>query len=242
MTSYEPFVIVTGLLADLSSDEYPTLLWGVRGEDGDLRLAAAGTHFVYCHQGELRLQRTGRPDAVLEAGMYAAVPGRVDVLPEQLAAKGIVITALNHRGMYATGGPVEPWGRLPYIDGCTDTLLLSPPLVGDPCFNALFFPAGTDQTAHTHPSNRVGMVIRGSGECETPEGIIPLFEGQVFIIHTDGLHKFRTKSSESMTVVAYHPDSDFGPGADDHPMINRTIVGGLSANKLTSIRTAQVAA
>jgi len=25
-------------------------------------------------------------------------------------------------------------------------------------------------------------------------------------------------------VIAWHPDSDFGPRDDDHPMINRTLI------------------
>jgi hypothetical protein len=40
-----------------------------------------------------------------------------------------------------------------------------------------------------------------------------------------------------MRVVAYHPDSDFGPQDEDHPMINRTIVDGVSASKIDAIRT-----
>jgi hypothetical protein len=83
------------------------------------------------------------------------------------------------------------------------------------------------------------MVIRGEGECVTPEGIIPLFPGQVFIIHQDGLHKFRT-AEQNMVVIAYHPDSDFGPQDEDHPMINRTIVDGISASKIDDIRTASL--
>lgn len=40
-----------------------------------------------------------------------------------------------------------------------------------------------------------------------------------------------------MDVIAYHPDSDFGPQDEDHPMVNRTIVDGVSASKLEAIRT-----
>jgi hypothetical protein len=40
-----------------------------------------------------------------------------------------------------------------------------------------------------------------------------------------------------MDVIAWHPDSDFGPEDDDHPMVNRTIVDGVSAAKIADIRT-----
>ena len=39
-----------------------------------------------------------------------------------------------------------------------------------------------------------------------------------------------------MCVIAYHPDSDFGPTDDDHPMVNRTIVDGVPVNQ-SNIRT-----
>jgi hypothetical protein len=40
-----------------------------------------------------------------------------------------------------------------------------------------------------------------------------------------------------MDIVAFHPDSDFGPMHDDHPMINRTIIDGISASKLKQVQT-----
>ncbi|MCG8366941.1 MAG: hypothetical protein MJA27_26860 [Pseudanabaenales cyanobacterium] len=57
-----------------------------------------------------------------------------------------------------------------------------------------------------------------------------------FIIPTDGRHSFFTDDNE-MDVIAYHPDSDTGPTHDDHPMINRTIVDGVSAADIDEIRT-----
>ena len=40
-----------------------------------------------------------------------------------------------------------------------------------------------------------------------------------------------------MDVIAFHPDSDFGPTDIEHPMINRTIVNGVKASELENIRT-----
>jgi hypothetical protein len=56
------------------------------------------------------------------------------------------------------------------------------------------------------------------------------------VIHANGLHSFATKD-EPMRVIAYHPDSDFGPTHEDHPMINRTMVDGSPASLLAEIHT-----
>jgi|TARA_R100000084_G_scaffold99786_1_gene54293 quercetin dioxygenase-like cupin family protein len=231
-SAFTPFELETGLCLDLHDDEWPTRLFAIN--QGELELADDSTHYIYCHQGSLSIY-LGEIAYTLQAGMYAMFPGGVTVYGRQ--GSGIAISRIGYEGWFQLGGPIEPWGRLCYIDGCTDSLLLSPLKMGDPCLNALFFPPGTDQTMHTHPSMRVGMVIRGTGECVVPEGVIPLFPGQVFIIHQDGEHKFRTPNSEGMVVVAYHPDSDFGPQDEDHPMLNRTIVDGTSAKHLNEIRT-----
>lgn len=149
-------------------------------------------------------------------------------------------------------GALENEGRLKYIDGCTDSLLIPPVKMGDPCFNHLHFPAHISQTQHTHPSNRIGIVSKGSGLCLTPFGNLPLDKGNIFIIkewdgetfskaddgikYPNGQHSFETYEGE-MDVVAFHPDSDFGATDVDHPMINRTIVDGKSASELKDIRT-----
>ena len=151
--------------------------------------------------------------------MYFAVPGELQIAQ----GKGILVTRLGHRGFFHLGGPIEEIGRLRYIDGCTDSLLISPPLLGDPCLNLLHIPPGTRQTAHTHPSIRVGLVVRGSGECATPNARYSLRPGLGFVIAADALHSFHT-NHEPLLVIAYHPDSDFGPTHECHPMVNRTIV------------------
>ena len=70
---------------------------------------------------------------------------------------GLVISCPGYTGLFHLGGPLEREGRLRYIDGCSDTLLVSPPRRGDPCLNHLHGPPGTRQSPHTHPSARVGV-------------------------------------------------------------------------------------
>jgi quercetin dioxygenase-like cupin family protein len=147
-----------------------------------------------------------------------------------------VISREGYKGFFHLGGPIEGKGRLRYIDGCTDSLLIPPVLRGDACFNLLYFPPSIQQTTHTHPSIRAGIVARGRGVCKTPQGDISLVAGMIFLLDPDAPHGFWTEQ-DSMTVIAYHPDSDFGPQHDDHPMLNRTIVDGTSARYRPDIQT-----
>ena len=236
------------MLFDYSANTFPSKLHSFGNNEYFYFDNKDSTYFVYCWKGlcnlQLEVSEHGQAAGIhysLHPGMYACVPSG----SHMIGGEGIVIERLNYKGMFQIGGPVENWGRLKYIDGCTDSLLVPPVKFGDACLNALFFPENINQTQHTHPSMRVGMVTKGKGYCMLPpdndktkeRDCIPLVPGLVFIIHEDGLHSFKTESGEGMTVIAYHPDSDFGPQDEKHPMINRTIVDGVSASELKDIQT-----
>lgn len=199
----------------------------------------ASTSFIYVHTGPVQITLTDGRQYILARGMVASIPGNFTLA----LGSGIIVTRENWRGYFNISGPVEQEGRLKYIDGCTDSLLIAPPKKGDPCLNLLYFPSGIDQTEHTHPSDRIGMVMSGRGRCvhrPAPDAepiLTDLRPGMAFCIHTDGLHKFQTPYGEPMRVLAYHPDSDHGPSDEEHPMLNRTIVDGVSARHLDDIRT-----
>ena len=230
MKAYSEFKWTNGLLYDYTDNAYPTRLYAWQGQQ--TLVAEGSTYYGYVFESETVLT-TPDNQYLLHARQYfcANQPVTLD------GGRGIVVERVGYRGMNSVGGPVETGGRLKYIDGCTDSLLVPPVKLGDPCLNALFFPTGIDQTAHTHPSMRVGMVIEGRGTCVTPEQTYDLVPGTIFIIHQDGQHKFRTSHHAPLTVIAYHPDSDFGPVDEDHPMINRTIVEGISAAQIKEIQT-----
>lgn len=126
-----------------------------------------------------------------------------------------------------TIGWVEKQGRLSYIDGCSDSLLVYPARMGDSSLNLLYFPPGIDQTFHRHPSIRMGCVIDGQGfSSHGEDGVVnedPLITGTAFSLSEQERHRFRTENS-SMTVVAFHPDGDWGPTDHNHTMLNRTYV------------------
>jgi hypothetical protein len=250
-----------GLVFDDSSHEkYPLRFYNVIDGEGlpTHDKVADYSYFVFVYQGEAGLTLPTGLQALLPKDTYFSTHGFYKLAGSY---KAIVIEVISDSGYYgqtgytaytSIGGTVEEKGRLKYIDGCTDSLLISPVKKGDPCLNHLHFPREITQTPHTHPTHRFGIVIRGDGECVTPFGNLPLVEGCVFVIkeydgvgmhvgldgslYEAGTHKFNTYGN-SMDVIAFHPDSDFGPEDEFHPMINRTIVHGVSAANIESIRT-----
>lgn len=141
--------------------------------------------------------------------------------------EAVFFCRIGYKGQNNIGGPLESSGRLCYIDGCSDSLLIYPPRQGDPSLNALYFPAGIDQTFHIHPSVRLGVVVDGEGfsnvMVDGKEVEMPLKTGDMFCIEERETHRFRTTTSH-MTVVPYHPDGDWGPTDHNHTMLNRTYI------------------
>jgi hypothetical protein len=45
----------------------------------------------------------------------------------------------------------------------------------------------------------------------------------VFVIPEESQHSFHTEN-KALRVIAYHPESDFGPTDETHPMVNKTIL------------------
>jgi mannose-6-phosphate isomerase-like protein (cupin superfamily) len=180
----------------------------------------AGTNTVLSVTGNVTVT-DDHGSVMLSPGMYAVVPSTCTIEP--VSGLAVTICFPEAHGFRQFGGPLEAEGRLTYIDGCTDTLLVCPPRLGAPCLNHLHIPAGTDQSFHTHPSDRLGVILNGSGWCDTPDGSLALSPGLAWYIRAGYEHRFRTETN-SLDVIAWHPDSDFGPTDDNHPMINRTIL------------------
>jgi hypothetical protein len=247
------------LFNDEGHEKYPIRYYNVINGDG-LTTSEHNSYYGYIYEGAFMIEQRGMPSNVVMEGMYFSITGNFEM--ESITnGRAIVIEVIKDKGIYPVNnfsavytisGPIEKKGRLKYIDGCSDSLLISTIKKGDPCLNHLHFPSGIDQTQHTHPSHRIGIVAKGNGECITPFGNLPLYKNMIFIIREwDGIsfsigidgktypvgqHAFKT-FDDNMDVIAFHPDSDFGATDEDHPMINRTIVDGVSANQLSDIRT-----
>lgn len=213
LTTFIPLEIRQGRLLSVDSLQ----IWGWQAQALTLPTEATCYGMVTAGLAVLDDPSAGRFE--LRRGMFFALPEGGSVQ----GGAGLVIVQSGYRGLRQIGGPLETVGRLRYIDGCSDTLLISPPRLGEPCLNHLHIPPHTDQTPHTHPSVRIGVIMGGAGECRTPDGAHPLRPGMGWYIPTGCLHSFYTREA-ALDVVAWHPDSDFGPRDDDHPMINRTVI------------------
>jgi quercetin dioxygenase-like cupin family protein len=231
---FKMLALISGLMHEDDDGRFRTLIFGFTPHS-TLQLPDQCTHFGIVVTGRVRLIYAERVRS-LEEGDFFSITGRATV--ESSSGLGLVTSAFGYNGLNVFGGPIEREGRLRYIDGCTDTLLVPPVRKGDPCLNHLHFPGGIVQTPHTHPSIRSGMVYRGQGVCVLPqrEESVPLIQGYAFIIPTNTVHSFNTGDGR-MDIIAFHPDSDTGMTDDDHPMINRTIVNGVSARKIEKIHT-----
>ncbi len=218
------FELQPGLRQTLQQDDVTFQLqtWldddvGIPATDFAYGYASGGCVNVSCNAGQFNIQ----------AGMFFALPGPANISN----GSGFLLSQSTHQSWFQMGGPIEQTGRLKYIDGCSDSLLIPPTIKGDPCLNLLHIPAGIDQTAHTHPSFRCGLVVSGSGECHTDSGVYALEPNSLFHIPANAIHSFHTQDEE-LRIVAFHPDSDSGPTHDDHPMLNRSIIDGISAHDL----------
>lgn len=230
MSLFETFTNETGELSNALLSDAKFTIW--RSSQSSPLTLNRGTHYGAVYDGELTFD--------CHSGRFTLRPGMVFCIPGSLRIEGdghaFGITAQECNGFFQISGPVEETGRLRYIDGCTDSLIISPMRKGEPCLNHLHFPSQIDQSKHTHPSFRAGLILAGQGTCRLQGRDVDLRPGLIFHLPADVIHGFKT-TTNSMDVIAFHPDSDFGPIDDDHPMINRTIVDGVSAREISSIQT-----
>lgn len=180
------------------------------------------------------LRHRGHPHSLAKGSYFVVNTGSAELTTP--GGRILIVYQAGADFPFTVGGPIEAMGRLRYIDGCTDSLLIPPWRLGEPCLNHLHIPAGVEQTMHTHPSDRIGVVVSGRGQCVTPEGTTDLRRGLIWRIPADGLHRFRTEDKH-LDIIAWHPDSDYGPTDEDHPMLRKTFVGAVSAKDIPEIRT-----
>jgi quercetin dioxygenase-like cupin family protein len=252
MTEQSPIAMVEplthGLMADFTGTSHPSMVYAMTGGTLLIDKSPLGefdSAYGVVYEGSVEVS-IGERRFTVGPGEYFSVPFEKAFLAEGISgdgkgkAKMLVAVRLGYKSLLNIGGPVEPFGRLKYIDGCSDTLLIGPPLKGDPCLNMLRFPKGIDQTAHTHPTIRAGVILSGEGVCRTAHGDKKLVPGSAFILYPDAIHAFSTLDTDGMALSVFHPDTDTGPSHEDHPMLNRTIVDGVSAKNLDDIRTKEL--
>ena len=187
----------------------------------DTNNPAGITNFIYVQSGSVTLTfnlENILAQVRLHTSMSACCPGACSVDGD---GKGVIIRHEGHRALFNVAGPIEPAGRLNYIDGASTTLLCPPARLGDPCLNLLHFPASHRQTLHRHPSLRFSIVASGTGWCIVPGGRVPLKAGAMFCIPEGGHHKNHT-DDEPMSIITYHPITTVGWTDEMHPMQDAT--------------------
>jgi hypothetical protein len=194
------------------------------GPGQSYRVGASSTAYGYSVHGRCIVNQRQ-----VFAGEYFCLPGSSpdgEIQCERDSTTAVFIRE-GFVGLFSIG-QTEEQGRVAYIDGCTDSVLVCPPRMGDPCLNFLHFPAGVRQSFHSHPTVRLGVVASGKGTAcilngdRRDEIQISLEPGLVFMLPSSMVHRFETTSGTHLNVIAYHPDSDWGPTDQNHPMLNRT--------------------
>jgi len=219
-----------GEVIDMTETMYPTMMISI-SDDFDLE-PLVGNIYGFVTKGAFKINTGNKRSWEVVEGDFFSLKTNMEEMSEafllQDDSQMFWIVRYGFRGIDMIGES-EKNGRLSYIDGCTDSLLVMPPRLGDPCLNYLHFPMGIDQTQHLHPSIRMGIVIGGKGEAfQKPDGKQKgweedLSKGMMFFLEEGEVHSFRT-AENYMDIIAYHPDSDFGPTDIDHPMLNRTYI------------------
>ena len=192
-------------------------------EAGKYKARPYSTLFGFVLSGEVKFPNG---NVAVEGQYFSAWTG--SGLALKVTGEVAGFTRLGFKGQNTIGGPIEETGRLCYIDSCSDSLLVYPPRMGDASLNQLYFPPNVKQSFHIHPSVRLGVVVRGKGKAclkggDGNERQIDLVPGVVFCIEERENHRFMTEESD-MTVIAYHPDGDWGPTDHNHTMLNRTYI------------------
>lgn len=214
-----------GNALDARMTMYPSCLEVIAGSKTNEDIARTTFGFVVSGRAAVKTQQLSFE---LSAESYFCIPGGFDI-----DADGIVVlmSRIGYRGLFAAGS-LEKCGRLSYLNGCSSTILVAPPRRGDPIFNHLHIPNGVAQTPHTHPTLRLGVVARGNGlargysSTERKEWSYLLTLGCVFHLPEQEVHSFYTTDpGQTLDIVTLHPDSDWGPTDDEHPMKNQTLIG-----------------
>jgi hypothetical protein len=208
-------------IIDMRDTMYPTYSLMVRNDVAEIKAKDISWSTAMGYSYGAAEIKNGDKSMLLQPGDYFSFTVKENNVTIASMDNLFIVFRLGFMG-HNLIGQTETRGRLSYIDGCSDSLLVYPPRLGDASLNYLYFPKNINQSYHTHPSIRIGCVISGNGISDT-DVPNPLVEGTHFCLEEQELHRFRTENSE-MRIIAFHPDGDWGPTDENHTMINRTYV------------------
>lgn len=204
---------------DMTDTMYPSKSFKIISKNEIFKIPDYSTAYGIVIDGEITLDNGTK---TLRSHEYFCISGD----KKEILINGHVqiFVRFGFKGQNLVGGPVEESGRLCYIDNCSDTLLVYPPRLGDASMSLLSFPPNITQRFHTHPSIRLGIIIRGKGYAETPKGKFLLEPGIAFCVKEREIHRFITEN-DNLDAISFHPDGDWGPTDDNHTLLNRTYSG-----------------
>ena len=97
------------------------------------------------------------------------------------------------------------------MDGGTNSTAIEPARKGLPVVNYVHFPEGMNQTLHTHPSQRIGLVLTGTGSIElNGHNYFSYTKKSAFWMDRNELHNFMCNSGDDVTLFVFAPDSGMG--------------------------------
>ena len=168
-------------------------------------------------------KRYGKTDLIMFTELAPDTPGFVaGGFPVPTEWRGHALCLRKVFAFPPIAGYCEGVGRNKYINGCSSSMLICPPVKGNPCLNYLHIPPGTVQKDHRHPSYRKGLVVGGYGRAFDDRGYFDLQEGVGWHLPANEVHHFETET-EAMDIIVFHPQSSWGPDSQSHQMLAETI-------------------
>jgi hypothetical protein len=208
-------MIKSKFLIDKMETMYPSLAHyadvNELGDLGYLYTQALSTTYGYVLEGEANFEG----EESITAGKYFCRWTK-EQTRINYTGKLVLFIRVGFKGQNLIGGPVEESGRLSYIDGSSDTILVYPPRIGDPIFSVVYFPKNTEQTFQMHSSVRMGAIISGGGYIcfdEAEENNVSLTLGDMICFEQNERHRIKT-TGNILQMIVYNPQGNWGP--QDH--------------------------
>lgn len=160
------------------------------------------THFGFSLEGSLKID-TPSLEATLKEGGFFRLASEVEIEGDF----GFVLSVDGDQGLSQITNHNSSMKFVKYKAGGIENCLIWPSFIAQPTLNILHMKRNVSQKNHHHTSPRINIVIDGSAFCHLGKKTIELSKGSVVLVKTNEHHDFFTKD-ESMTFVAFHPDSE----------------------------------
>lgn len=207
-TTFTSLHFKNGDLFDLSNTQFPSKVYAFDGMDA-IYYHQNCSYYGYVFEGSVTIKYK-KEDFTVKKGMYFSLPKELNIQGE---GKAFIIEHYDHSCFFQIGGPVEEKGRIECEYNRSNSLLIAPTELHQPCLNLLQIHKNQENLPfHTHQEYRIGMVVEGFGYFATNDNRIPLEKGEIFILPANLAHRLEApKNSENFLIISYHPKSQVNP-------------------------------